>query len=50
LNFSDEAVQVQLPGEWSGGLVLSTRMDHSGEIDLHHLTLRAYEGLLIELN
>jgi alpha-glucosidase len=50
LNFAAEAVQVRLPGNWSGHLVLSTYMDQEGEIDLKHLTLRAYEGLLIEVS
>ncbi len=50
LNFAAEAVRLQLPGSLDGHLVLSTYLDHEGEIDLQHLTLRAYEGLLIEVN
>jgi alpha-glucosidase len=50
LNFASETIQLQLPEDWSGRLVLSTHMDQEGKIDLNHLTLRAYEGLLIELN
>jgi alpha-glucosidase len=50
LNFAVEAVQVQLPDTWSGRLVLSTYMDCEGEIELQRLTLRAYEGWIIELN
>jgi alpha-glucosidase len=50
LNFAAQAVQVQLPGRWSGRLVLSTYLDCEGEVDLQGLTLRAYEGWLIELD
>jgi alpha-glucosidase len=50
LNFAAEAVQVQLPVESSGRLVLSTYMDQEGEVDLQRLTLRTNEGLLIELD
>ncbi len=50
LNFAAEAVQLELPGKRGGHLLLSTYMDHEGEIDLQHLTLRAYEGMLIEVN
>jgi alpha-glucosidase len=50
LNFAAEEVRLQLPGKWRGRLVLSTYMDQEGEIDLQHLTLRVYEGLLIEVN
>jgi alpha-glucosidase len=50
MNFAAQAVQVQLPGRWSGRLALSTYLDCEGEVDLQGLTLRAYEGWLIELD
>jgi alpha-glucosidase len=50
LNFAAEAVQVHLPGGFAGRLVLSTYMDQEGDVDLQRLTVRANEGLLIELD
>ena len=49
LNFAAQPVQAQLPDKWFGRLVLSTQTDREGEINLQNLKLRAYEGLLIEL-
>jgi alpha-glucosidase len=48
LNFAGETVQVRLPEDFSGRLVLSTYMDKEGEINLRRIALREYEGLLIE--
>lgn len=49
LNFSPQVMQVDLPEQKRGSLVISTFQDQEGDINLTELSLRGYEGLLIEV-
>lgn len=49
LNFSDSTQRIVLDSLKRGNIVLSTHLDHDGEIDSSQLSLRPNEGLLIEL-
>ncbi|MCB9134086.1 MAG: DUF3459 domain-containing protein [Anaerolineales bacterium] len=47
LNFSPEPQTLSLPG--SGTCLLSTHLDRTGETDLHALSLRPHEGVIVKL-
>jgi alpha-glucosidase len=49
LNFSDAPRVVGVPGETQGRVVISTHMDRREEVSLDRLSLRPYEGVVIEL-
>jgi hypothetical protein len=49
LNFSDEPRTFAVPGEETGHLALSTHLDRDADVSLSALTLRPYEGVLVEL-
>jgi alpha-glucosidase len=49
LNFSAEAQRLRLPAYGKGRVLLSTALDREGQVDLAELTLRGYEGCVIEL-
>jgi alpha-glucosidase len=49
LNFSDDEHQLSLPDLGTGQLVISTRLDREGTIDLTTLHLRGHEGIIAEL-
>ncbi len=48
LNFSAQDQAVTLPIEGKGSILLSTRLDREGSIDVSELRLRGNEGILIE--
>jgi alpha-glucosidase len=50
LNFAPEERVVRAPGLGSGEIVLSTRADRAGHIDLGMLRLRGHEGCLIQFH
>jgi alpha-glucosidase len=49
LNYSPVAQHLALPDVGMGTVVLSTRLDRTGEVDLAGLDVRADEGLIVEL-
>jgi glycosidase len=49
LNFSGQEKNLSLPELSRGRVVLSTTLDHEGDIDLADFSLRANEGCIIEL-
>jgi alpha-glucosidase len=49
LNFSDGPRTVAVPGEGTGRVVLSTHLDREEAVSLATLSLRPYEGVIIEL-
>jgi alpha-glucosidase len=50
LNFSSEALYIDLPHLGKGIITLSTYLDREGSVDLMRLELRSNEGLVIQLN
>lgn len=50
LNFSDNPQRIAMESFKRGNIILSTFLDRLGDIDLSSLSLRANEGLLIQLN
>lgn len=49
LNFSAKAQKLELPFSGKGNILLSTRLDRSGEVNLADLSLRPNEGCIIAL-
>ena len=49
LNFGEAAVEVALDALGEGQVILSTNLDRAERINLAHLFLRGYEGVLIEV-
>lgn len=49
LNFANEEIQISIPGESAGQIVLSTNLDLDGPVSLNKLRLRANEGLIVKL-
>ena len=49
LNFSAEPCTVAVPDEETGRVVISTHLDRQETVSLSALTLRPYEGVIIEL-
>ena len=47
LNFSDEPRQVALPGGGKGRILLSTKSERGGEVDLSALSLAGNEGVVL---
>jgi len=50
LNFTDSQQSFEWIDIGEGQIVLSTHLDRLGEIDLKHIQLRPYEGLIIQLS
>jgi alpha-glucosidase len=50
LNFSAKPQKITIPDQAQGKVLLSTHMDRQGRENLGSLTLRAYEGLVIQLD
>jgi alpha-glucosidase len=48
LNFSGQERQLRLPERGQGKVVISTHMDRTETVDVHHFALRADEGVVIE--
>ncbi len=50
LNFSGETARLPELDQGQGRVLLSTEMDRSGSVEIDQLTLRPFEGLLIDLS
>lgn len=50
LNFSSETREISVPIKNTGRLVISTHLDRQEQVSLGKLALRAYEGVIVELN
>ena len=49
LNFAAEPRTLAIPGETTGRILLSTHLDREDPVSLDALSLRANEGVIIEL-
>ncbi|HDQ71269.1 MAG TPA: DUF3459 domain-containing protein [Chloroflexi bacterium] len=49
LNFVDRSLEIDVPGEQTGRITLSSYLDREENVDLDHLTLRPHEGIIVEL-